>query len=211
MNIAWKWSWKGHCVQPWFWQLMWHKCFVCPVLWAYFSDLVSLWRVVVLCSSSLHGRGSQGECCGLHFMKTHYDLLVTASPSIDIIQLLSSQFVHVCGICWGGFHSSPPRIGCMSSFKYCKGFSLVKVIKKKKPPKHSETHLFSKVALDHTSALQHSFCLWKYLAEVVCLRYHRRQTVPFPKRKKKRSLNRQDFIYSNLQRVQSKASAHTRP
>lgn len=123
--------------------LNWNRCYLCVLFFFFFlscelcptnititaglwSDPVDQRRVLVLCSRSLNARGGRGQCCGVNPMKKHYDSLVTVLTNINIIYRLSSQFIHICRICCGRYLSSPPKIGCMSLFKYCKGFLLKK-------------------------------------------------------------------------------------
>lgn len=159
------WEWKFNRMQSWCTINGFKWCYLC-ILDFFFclvnSVLQTLWllawgqirlirrKVDVLCSRFLNARGSRGAVLwGVHFREKHCDSLVTCVHKcrhyLTPLIAVHPRFVEYAA---GGFLQFPRKIGCISLFKYCKGFLLKKVIKK-----HSDTHLLNKVALHHTSAL----------------------------------------------------------
>lgn len=117
-----------------------------------------------------------------------------------------------CRICCGRFLPSPPKIGCMSLFKYCKGFFAQKVIIIKKKniltPTFSLRWRYTITYLLYTFLLSLGIPCWSS-ARTINLSQKANSTIS---KNTNKSLNRQqEFTYSSPWKVQSKASANTRP
>lgn len=110
-------------------------------------------KVDVLCSRFLNARGSRGAVLwGVHFREKHCDSLVTCVHKcrhyLTPLIAVHPRFVEYAAGGW---------VGGWFNFHINRLYLFIQVLQRifaqKSNKKHSDTHLLSKVALHHTSAL----------------------------------------------------------